>query len=197
MSTALTTALQARLEESAMPAAASDFDGVIRTHQKRVYRVLFLLVRDSDAADTLTQECFLRAYQNLNSFRGECAMGTWLLRIAVNLAKDYGKNRRISFWRRLIGLDDTNDRDGTPLQWRSDGPSPERVLLAREEARAVWCAVDRLSPQQRAVFLLRFSEEMSLAEIAEIMGLRAGSVKAQLSRATGRIREQLREQQWR
>ncbi|HKS71887.1 MAG TPA: sigma-70 family RNA polymerase sigma factor [Terriglobales bacterium] len=197
MSTALTTALRAGQEESAVPVAASDFDRVIREHQQRVFRVLVLLVRDSDAADTLTQECFLRAYQNLNGFRGDCALGTWLLRIAVNLAKDYGKNRRTSFWRRLIGLDDTKDRNGTPIQWRSDGPSPERVLLAREQARAVWSAVDLLPPRQRTVFLLRFSEEMALAEIAEIMGLRVGSVKAQLSRATGSIRKQLREQQWR
>lgn len=197
MGTALTTALQATIEEGSAQVAARDFDAVIRTHQRRVYRVLFLLVRDPDAADTLTQECFLRAYQNLASFRGECRVDTWLLRIAVNLARDYGKNRRVSFWRRLIGLEDSKERNGVPLQFASDHPSPERVLLAREEVRAVWSAVETLSPQQRTIFLLRFSEEMALAEIAEVMGLHVGSVKAQLSRATGSIRKKLRNKQWR
>jgi RNA polymerase sigma-70 factor (ECF subfamily) len=197
LGTALTTTLRATIEESTAQVAARDFDAVIRTHQRRVYRVLMLLVRDADAADTLTQECFFRAYQNLSAFRGECRMDTWLLRIAVNLAKDYGKNRRISFWRRLIGLDDNKDRNGAPIQLHSAHPSPERVLLAAEEVRAMWSAVDTLSPQQRTVFVLRFSEEMALAEIAEVLGLQVGSVKAQLSRATGSIRKKLRDQQWR
>lgn len=197
MGTALTTALRATIEESEAHVAARDFDEVIRTHQRRVYRVLLLLVRDADAADTLTQECFLRAYQNLGAFRGECRIDTWLLRIAVNLAKDHIKNRRASFWRRLIGLDDSKDGNGNPVQFPSDYPSPERVLLAREEVRAVWSAIETLSPQQRTVFLLRFSEEMALFEIAEVMGLQVGSVKAQLSRAIGSIRKKLRDQQWR
>jgi RNA polymerase sigma-70 factor (ECF subfamily) len=56
----------------------AEFDEVVRTHQRRVYRVLVLLVRDLDEADTLTQECFLRAYQSLSRFRGECSVQTWL-----------------------------------------------------------------------------------------------------------------------
>jgi RNA polymerase sigma-70 factor (ECF subfamily) len=103
----------------------------------------------------------------------------------------------VSFWRKLIGLDDTNDGDDVPIQVHAHDPSPERVLLAREEMQAVWSVVDSLSAQQRTVFLLRFTEEMSLAEIAEILGVRVGSVKAQLSRATGSVRKRMREQQWR
>ena len=197
MGTALTTTLEAPVEERVSAAAGGDFDSLVRQHQKRVYRVVYLLVRDADAADTLTQECFLRAYRKLGSFRGECRIDTWLLRIAVNLAKDHAKNRRVSFWRKLIGLDETNGTDGKPIQVHAHEPSPERVLLAREEMQAVWSAVDSLSPQQRTVFLLRFTEEMSLAEIADVLGVRVGSVKAQLSRATGSIRKRMREQQWR
>jgi RNA polymerase sigma-70 factor, ECF subfamily len=195
--TALTTTLQAPAEGRSTTLAGNDFDSIIRQHQKRVYRVVYLLVRDADAADTLTQECFFRAYQKMESFRGECRIDTWLLRIAVNLAKDHAKNRRTSFWRRLIGLDDANDSDGMPIQVHAPDPSPERVLLAREEMQAVWSAVDSLSAQQRTVFLLRFTEEMSLGEIAEVLGVKVGSVKAQLSRATASIRKKMREQQWR
>ena len=190
METALTT-LNALVEEEEEAASSRNFDEIIRLHQRRVYRLLYVLLRDADAADTLTQECFLRAYKKLGTFRGECRIETWLLRIAVNLARDYGKNRRTSFWRRLVGLEGTEESENR--QVLGSQPSPERVLLAREELEAVWAAVDSLSQQQRAIFLLRFTEEMSLAEIAAIMKLSVGTVKAHLFRATARIRETVRD----
>jgi RNA polymerase sigma-70 factor, ECF subfamily len=189
--TALTTALNAPVEEEKEAASSRNFDEIIRLHQRRVYRVLYVLLRDADAADTLTQECFLRAYRKLETFRGECRIETWLLRIAVNLARDYGKNRRTSFWRRLVGLEYAEESENR--QVRGSQPSPERVLLAREELEAVWAAVDSLSQQQRTIFLLRFTEELSLAEIAVILKLSVGTVKAHLFRATARVRETVRD----
>jgi RNA polymerase sigma-70 factor (ECF subfamily) len=189
--TALTTALNAPVEEEKEAASSRNFDEIIRLHQRRVYRVLYVLLRDADAADTLTQECFLRAYKKLETFRGECRLETWLLRIAVNLARDYGKSRRTSFWRRLVGLEDAEESE--TRQARGSQPSPERVLLAREELEAVWSAVDSLSQQQRTIFLLRFTEELSLAEIAAILKLSVGTVKAHLFRATARVRETVRD----
>ena len=192
MGTALTTALTAPAQTAAV-ASAESFGEFVRQHQRRVYRVISLLIKDEDAADTLTQECFLRAYQNLPSFRGECRVETWLLRIAVNLVRDHVKNRRASFWKKLIGLDDADQ--ASPIA--APHPSPERELLARAEVKAVLASVESLSPQQRTVFLLRFVEEMSLAEIAEVLGLRVGSVKAHLFRALGSVRQMMKEQQWR
>ena len=176
--------------------AAEDFDEIVRQYQRRVYRVLFLLLRDSDAADTLTQECFVRAYQKRSSFRGESRIDTWLLRIAVNLARDHARNRRAGFWRRMIGLGDAAAAD-RPIQFADPQASPERALLARRELEAVWAAAAGLSPQQRAIFLLRFGEELSLQEISEVLGLKIGSVKAHLFRATATVRKKLKEQQWR
>jgi RNA polymerase sigma-70 factor (ECF subfamily) len=189
--TALTTALNAPVEEEKEAVSSRNFDEIICLHQRRVYRVLYVLLRDADAADTLTQECFLRAYKKLETFRGECRIETWLLRIAVNLARDYGKSRRTSFWRRLVGLEGAEESENR--QVRGSQPSPERVLLAREELEAVWAAVDFLSQQQRTIFLLRFTEELSLAEIAAILKLSVGTVKTHLFRATARVRETVRD----
>src|SRR5690242_2836350 len=100
--TALTTTVTSPSGERAAGIAAEMFDEIIRLHQRRVYRVIYLLLRDADAADTLTQECFLRAYKNRRSFRGDCRVETWLLRIAVNLVRDQGKSRRVAFWKKLI-----------------------------------------------------------------------------------------------
>jgi len=190
--TILTTALSTAVTEKAEEISAERFDEIMRQHQRRVYRVIFLLVRDRDVADTLTQECFLRAYLKRASFRGECRIETWLLRIAVNLVRDHGKNRRTSFWKRLVGLEDEEEKGAEPRQFPAPGPSAERMLLAREELEAVWSALSSLSPQQRAIFFLRYEEEMSLAQIAGVLDLKVGSVKSQLARATGKLREMRR-----
>ena len=106
--------------------------------------VIFLLVRDRDAADNLTQECFLRAYLKRATFRGECRIETWLLRIAVNLARDHGKSRRVSFWKRLVGLEEREKGDAEPRQFPAPGLSAEHALLVREELAAVWNALSSL-----------------------------------------------------
>jgi RNA polymerase sigma-70 factor, ECF subfamily len=171
--TILTTALSAPVTEKAEEISAERFDEIMRQHQRRVYRVIFLLVRDRDTADTLTQEW----------------IDTWLLRIAVNLVRDHGKSRRTSFWKKLVGLDDKEEKTAEPRQFPAREPSAERTLLAREELEAVWHALSSLSPQQRAIFFLRYEEEMSLGQIASVLKLKVGSVKSQLARATGKLRE--------
>jgi len=164
------------------------FDCIVLTHQRRIHRILLAWLRDADAADTCTQEVFLRAFEKRGSFRGEANVGTWLVRIALNLARDHLRNRRLAFWRHL-------SRNGRPgdvtdvATWVPDpGPSVERTIVARERLAAVQAAVDRLSHRQRACFLLRFVEAMTLEEIAEALQLEVGTVKAHLARAVGAVR---------
>jgi RNA polymerase sigma-70 factor (ECF subfamily) len=170
-----------------------EFAEIVRLHQQRVQRLLFSFVRDPDEAASLTQECFLRAYRNWSGFRGECSVATWLSRIAVNLARDAAKNRRRSFWRRLLALENPgagrSDSDFREVATRE--ASPEQSLLAREKLNAVWDTVDRLPPQQRTVFLLRFVDEMSLEEVAQVLELNLGTVKSHLSRALATVRGQV------
>jgi RNA polymerase sigma-70 factor (ECF subfamily) len=186
------TALTSALGTAAQNITAEEFDAIVRRHQRRVHRFLLMLLRDAEEADNLTQECFLRAYQNLGSFRGESSLESWLLRIATNLARDQGRSRKVSFWKRLLGLDGDQSTGGAELL-PSGQASPERVLLARENVRAVWEVTNELSQQQRAVFLLRFVEEMELHEIASAMGLQVGSVKTHLFRAVQTVRSKLRD----
>jgi len=193
--TILTTVLTRPAAEQVEEISAEKFDEIMRQHQRRVYRVIFLLVRDRDAADNLTQECFLRAYLKRATFRGECRIETWLLRIAVNLARDHGKSRRVAFWKRLVGLQLGEEGGAEPRQYPAPGLSAEHTLLVREELAAVWNALSWLSPQQRTIFFLRYEEEMSLAQIASVLDLAVGSVKSQLARATGKLRE-MKEKQW-
>ena len=164
------TALTSRFEAAAEILSDADFEQVVRRHQRRVHR--FLL--------------------NRTSFRGEASVETWLLRIAANLVRDRARNRKAGFWKRLLGLDGDGE-DGLPTRIVSPHPSPEQRLLAGEEVEAVWEIVGQLSEQQRAVFTLRFVEEMELKEIAEILELRVGSVKSHLFRAVQALRSRLGE----
>lgn len=175
------------VEAGATAVALEDFDSIMRAHQQHVYRVLISLVHDPDAAATLTQECFLRAYQKRDSFRAEASVRTWLVTIAVNLARDYGRNRRAGFWRRLFRSEDAAEVADVV----SDGrPSAERALLARQELSSVWKALEKVSHRQRTIFVLRFVDDMALEEIAAATGTTVGTVKTQLSRAVATLRRQ-------
>lgn len=170
------------------------FDEIVRAHQRRIHRILLAMIRDADVADTLTQECFLRAFDRRASFRGEAHVGTWLVRIALNLARDHLRSRRLAFWRRIL-RNGKSDGVATLAERVADpGPAPDRQVLARERLAAVQAAVDRLPPRQRACFLLRFVEGMTLEEVAGAMGLEVNTVKVHLARGIGAMRRCLAEQ---
>ncbi len=169
--------------------AAQEFSTVVQTHRPQIFRFLLASTRDPDLAETLTQDCFLKAHRNWSSFRGESSAMTWLMRIAINLQKDHWRNRRMQFWRQTrtnaVDVDEASE-------WLPSGErSAEQRLLAKEQVGHVWQAVKGLSERQRTVFLLRHVQEMELGEIARTTGLSEGTVKAHLSRALARVRVEL------
>jgi RNA polymerase sigma-70 factor, ECF subfamily len=172
--------------------APLDFERLVPEHQQRIYRILLGLLRDAEAADNLTQECFVRAYEKRAAFRGESSVATWLISIAINLARDHARNRRAGFWRRLFA-GPGEEREQALASARDREPSVEERLIASQQLSRVWEVVDSLSPRQREVFLLRFVEEMPLEQIAEIAGMQVGTVKAHLSRAVTAVRQRMRE----
>lgn len=183
------TVVKAMSVDEAEQLAAQEFLRVVETHRPQIFRFLLASTRDVDLAETLTQECFLKAHRNWSSFRGESTAMTWLMRIAINLQKDHWRNRRMQFWRHTrtnsVDLDEASE-------WLPSGErSVEEQLLAKEKVAHVWKAVKELSERQRTVFLLRYVEEQELSEIARATGLSEGTVKAHLSRALGKVRAEL------
>jgi len=186
---AAATVLERMTMATAEEIAAEEFASVVARHRPQIFRFLLASTRDVDLAETLTQDCFLKAHRNWSSFRGESSALTWLMRIAINLQKDHWRNRRMQFWRHTqnnaVGLDEASE-------WLPSGErSVEQQLLARERVRQVSKAVQGLSERQRTVFLLRYVEESELSEIALATGLSEGTVKAHLSRAVARVRAAL------
>ncbi len=163
----------------------ADFDAVVRLHWSRVFRFALASLRDRDAAETVAQDCFLRAYHSRERFRGDSSVVTWLLQIAVNLVRDRARNRRLQFWKRTQQAD-------VDFEAVLDGnTSPEARALANEQLRAVWNASESLPARQRTVFLLRFVEDMDLLEIAAATGMKEGTVKVHLFRALQSVRARM------
>jgi RNA polymerase sigma-70 factor (ECF subfamily) len=185
--TALEQMSMARTEEM----ISDEFSTVVTRHRPQIFRFLLSSTRDIDLAETLTQDCFLKAHRNWSSFRGESSAMTWLMRIAINLQKDHWRSRRMQFWRQTQSHAVDLEAAG---EWLPSGErSAEQQLLARERVGQVGKAVEGLSERQRTVFLLRYVEEMELSEIALATGLNDGTVKAHLSRALAKVRAELGE----
>jgi RNA polymerase sigma-70 factor (ECF subfamily) len=163
-----------------------DLETVVALYQSRVFRFLLATLRDRDAAETLTQETFLRAWTARASFREDCSLPTWLIRIALNLARDHTRTGRFRFWKHIatsaVDVDDVAasvpNREGTA----------ESHLIAQQQVALIFETVAGLSPRQRTVFLLRFLEEMEIPEIAAVTGLPLGTVKSHLYRALNVVR---------
>ena len=169
----------------------ADFDAVVRENQRRIFRFFLLTFRDESIADDLTQETFIRAYTNRENFRGDAKVSTWLLRIAMNLATDQQRNRRLAFWKSLMTLE-TEDETRADLMSRiAISARIEEGMLANEKVKQVWAAVVMLPMRQRQLFVLRFVDEMSIAEIVEATGLRPGTVKAHLHKAVNTVRKKV------
>ncbi len=170
-------------------AVVQDFEALVRLYRPRIFRFALASLRDLDAAETVTQDCFLRAYQSSSRFRQDCSMQTWLMQIAVNLIRDQLRNRRFQFWRRASLTAQPVDVAGHGIA--DQGRSPEAQVLLNEKVAAIWEVAGKLPERQRTVFLLRFVEDMDLLEIAFATGMKEGTVKTHLFRALRAVRGRL------
>lgn len=156
------------------------FEALYRRHRDRIYGLLWRLAGgDGALAEDLLQEAFVRAWQKLDSFRGDSRFSTWLHRLSVNVALS---DRRLRVRRavREQPMDDATDRTATG---DADVAAPRQLDLER--------AIARLPERARTVLVLFDVEGYSHAEIADATGMAVGSSKAQLHRARGLVREEL------
>jgi RNA polymerase sigma-70 factor (ECF subfamily) len=153
------------------------FEEVVRRYQRRVYGVALRIVRAHDVADDVAQEAFVRAWRSLDRFELGRPFGPWVCRIAANLAVNHVRSPRAREEALPDGHSDTPSAD----------PGPLGKVLDAEAKRVLDEAVAGLSPEQRAVFVLRAVEEMSYDEIAEALGISPGTVMSRLFRARERL----------
>jgi RNA polymerase sigma-70 factor, ECF subfamily len=172
-------------------AELDDIDQLVHQHRARLLRFVAFSIGDLDIAESIVQDCFLKAYNARENFRGECSVRTWLNRIAMNLILDHQRTRKFRFWKsvRKTALDIAEVAPMLP----SGANSPEKDLLLRERVTQVLEALDSVSLNQRAIFLMHFQEEMGLREIALAADISINTVKTHLHRAMKAVRDKIGE----
>ncbi len=168
---------------------AGALSGLIEKYRGPVFAYLLRLCRDRTAAEDLFQEVFLKVVRNLSSYRERDRFSAWIFTLARNAVMD--RFRSVS--RRREDSLDAAAGDGRPLgdALPSPEPGPEAALEKAEESGAIQAAFERLSPEQREVFVLRHYSGLSFREIAGISGVPIGTVLARMSRALARMRREL------
>lgn len=168
---------RATIERAKAGEAAAQRD-LYEANVERIYRLAFRLAGDRDLARDFTQEAFIRAFQRLGDFRGDSAFSTWLHAIAVSVALNgLRKVKRLRL--RETVLEDAESLGHTPR--RADPDLRDRLYRA----------IDALPDGYRTVFVLHDVEGYTHEEIGQMLGIQAGTSKAQLFRARGRLRESL------
>lgn len=168
-----------------------DIDALVRNHRPRLLRFVLFSVKDMDLAESITQDTFLKAYEARERFRGDCSIGTWLTSIALNLIRDHHRVQKFKFWKRAQTT--AIDISGAATFLPSGETSALSRLIAKEKVQKLIGALDMLTENQRAVFLLRFSDEMSIAEISAALDMHVNTVKTHLHRALKAVRARLGE----
>ena len=166
------------------------FDLLVARYQGRAYRLAWSLLRNAEDARDVSQDAFIRVWEAAGRFRGDARFSTWFYRILVNRCLDH--KRRGRWWTRLVARDDDPAADVSAVE-RQPAPGPDagdQVSAAQTMAR-LWDAVQRLSPQQRAAVILHAQEQLSVAEIADVLRVAEPTVRVHLHRAVAALRKDL------
>ena len=175
-------ALDVELVERHRSGDAHAFDEVYDRFGEMVYNLALRLAGNREEAADLTQEIFLRVYRHLGSFGGRSTLKTWVFRIALNHCRDRLSRRHPA----MQSIDDEMEEGGIPLADPARGP--EELAVAADEGRQVATGLAQVPQVFREAVVLRDLEELSYEEIAEVLGVRVGTVRSRIARG----REQLR-----
>lgn len=169
---------------------AGGYRVLVERYQGRVYSILYGMVRNREDATDLTQEAFVKAYQNLSRFRTESSFYTWLYRIAMNVAIDHlrrQKKRAHEAFEDGVATEETGGvvSDGS----HRDGPG--RTLERKQLHARLLAALEQLPEDQRQAVVLREVDGLSYKEIAEVMGIPEGTVMSRLYYARRKLQATL------
>lgn len=163
-----------------------NFSEIYNTFQPRIHRYLANLTSETEAAD-LTQTVFLKVSQALADFRGDSSLATWIYRIATNTANDHAASSTVKQNRREQEADDASVEEYSD----SDATATDQEYIRREMSACIRGVVEQLPENYRSVLLLSDFEELSNAEIAEILHISIDAVKIRLHRGRAALKKAL------
>ncbi len=197
----MTQLAEAQLVDAVQHGDSGALGQLLETHQHRIYNVCLRMVSNRDDAAEVAQDAMLKIIEHIGDFKGQSAISTWMIRIAMNLSLSHLRKRRV---RKTVSLDADNGRFGgdpggdgdqsTALRHRMADqrePGPEQRVQQDEMIGLLHLALGRLDDDFRAVLVLRDIEQLNYHRIAEVLAIPAGTVKSRLFRARLALREQM------
>lgn len=164
------------------------FRALVERHSRAIFKLAYRMTGNEQDSEDVVQETFLRAYRRMAQFESRADFGTWLHRIAVNCALDLIRVRRRHEEHRESS--EPGQPDATAQAAAAD-PTPERMVFSGEVQRKVGEVLASLSPKEKAAFVLRHFEGMSIEDISQTMGVRTSAAKNNIFRAVKKLRREL------
>ncbi|KPV58182.1 RNA polymerase sigma70 factor [Paenibacillus sp. A3] len=153
---------------------------LMNAYGKDVWNYAYSITRKWDQADDITQEVFIKVYRNLSTFRSESSVKTWLLAITRNMTLDY---RKAAFYRKVTLVDFIASRG----EYEQTAASTEHEVLNKMAVNEMWDMVLKLPVKYREVLILYAHHQLSMKEMAEVLGVSEGTIKSRLFHARGKI----------
>jgi RNA polymerase sigma-70 factor (ECF subfamily) len=169
--------LVARAQAGDLPA----FEELVQKYQREVYGLACRMVSDSEEAKDLAQQAFLQAFVHIRSFRQDAQFRTWLFRIAINQCYNFLKSRK------KFG----DPVDCEEMNLAGEDPSPEADLVAQDNRRRLYAALEQLPAKQRAVITLKVEQGLSYQEISQVLGGTAGAARVNYCQALKTLKKQI------
>lgn len=166
------------------------FRELVERYKKKVYYLALDMAGNPVDAEDISQEVFLKVYRSFATFRKGARLGSWLYRVTYNASIDHLRRRGASPEPVPDEILELRGRSGAGFL-QSDVPEPSAILEAGQLQERITRALEKVSPQEKAVFLLRHYEDLMLKDIASSLGLSIGSVKSYLFRAVRKIQKEL------
>ncbi|MEO6210905.1 MAG: sigma-70 family RNA polymerase sigma factor [Gemmatimonadaceae bacterium] len=169
------------------------FQELVRRYERPVFSLIFRMVRDRELAEDLAQDTFIKVLNNIDRYRPEFKLSSWLFKIANNVTIDHLRRRQLA----TVSLDGSPhaataaEAQATSLDVESRGQSALEAIESRELGSAIEQAIGKLRPEYRSCILLRHVEGRSYEEIAATLDLPLGTVKTYIHRARHELREAL------
>jgi len=165
---------------------------LLKKYKGAIYGLIYKMVQDKRETEDLVQETFIKAFSALKSFNAEYAFSTWLFKIASNNCIDFLRKKRLM----TMSIDKpTESKDGTVVKEFPDPIiNPEMQLIEDEKKTIIDKAIENLPKKYRMAILMRHKEEKSYEEIAEILDIPLGTVKARIFRAREKLKKYLKDQ---
>lgn len=169
------------------------FETLVGRFQKKAFAVAFGLLGDHAEAMEVVHEAFIKVFRSIDRFRGDSSLYTWLYRIVVNLSLDHLRGRKHLPADSLTYIDEEGEESGEERHESDSIHHPDRIMESRQLRDGLNRALARLSPDHRAVIILREVEGLSYGEIAEATGCTMGTVMSRLFYARRKLQEMLKE----